>query len=168
VIIGNIIIALYVGRGSKHNSDRDINIVAYDMPDNCKYSSSGLFTGSVSYGDMLTIGYPTEFGNRKVDLNAYHICKYSQSEARIPLLGLETSEMELLAEHLCIKFKGQKIESFEDIPFNGITSSQLFYHLQEWSLRHAGIAKNSTSPYFENWGNMALNKPMNNSKSMFL
>ncbi|WP_286741670.1 hypothetical protein [Pseudoalteromonas sp. UBA2102] len=161
VIIGNIIIALYVGRGSKHNSDRDINIVAYDMPDNCKYSSSGLFTGSVSYGDMLTIGYPTSFGNRKTDLNVYHICKYSQSEARIPLSNLTRDQVLLLAAHLCIKVDEQKFESYKDIPFNNIVSSQLFYHLQEWSLRHTAIVKNSTSPYFENWGNLALNRPMN-------
>lgn len=161
VIIGKIIIAIFVGRGSRHSPNRDLNIVGYTMPDKCKYSEKGFVIGCLSFGDMLTIGYPTEFGNKKLDLNTYHICKYSQGEARIPLFDLKKSETELLAKHLCIKFEGQKIESYEDIPFNGVTSSQLFYHLQEWSLRHSGIAKNSTSPYFENWGNIALSKPMN-------
>ena len=161
VIIGNMTIALFVGRGSKHSSNRDLNIVGYTMPSKCKYSEKDFGIGCVSYGDMLTIGYPTEFGNKKRDLNVYHICKYSHNQARIPLLGLKESNMIQLAQHLCIKFKGQTIETPEDIPFNDITSSQLFYHLQEWSLRHPGIAKNSTSPYFENWGNKALNHPMN-------
>ncbi|WP_199610021.1 hypothetical protein [Flocculibacter collagenilyticus] len=161
VIIGKIIIALFVGRGSRHSSNRDLNIVGYTMPDKCKYSEKDFVIGCVSYGDMLTIGYPTEFGNRKVDINAYHICKYSQSEARIPLLALERNEIELLAKHLCIKLEGQTTETPENIPFNNITSSQLYYHLQEWALRHTAIAKNSTSPYFENWGNIALNRPMN-------
>ncbi len=68
VIIGNIIIALFVGRGSSHSSNRDLNIVGYTMPDKCKYSEKDFGIGCVSYGDMLTIGYPTEVGNKKIGL----------------------------------------------------------------------------------------------------
>jgi hypothetical protein len=163
IILGQMILSLCVGKKSNPDNKRDLYIAGYRQPSRCKHSTKDLVLGGVSFGDVLMLALPQAFGNSKktTDFSSYYICKYSAGEARIPLLDIGENQVKQLAQHLCIEFSGQDYEWLSSGgPFTRITESQLFVHLQEWALRHPQKARNASSPYFEDWGNLALQLPL--------
>ncbi|ATD08287.1 hypothetical protein SIO17_14605 [Pseudoalteromonas piscicida] len=162
VCLDGLVFSLSVGIGYPNSNIRDLVITGYNSPSYCVHRATEYVLGSVSYGDMLKITYPSPLNRRDkdIDLFALHICKYSGGEPRIPLALLSKQVAYNLSEHLLIDFVTEDLSSPFEPYFKKITESELFLHLQEWAIRHPKTARNATSPYFENWGNLALDLPM--------
>ncbi|KID55523.1 hypothetical protein JF50_20155 [Pseudoalteromonas luteoviolacea] len=162
VCLDGLIFSLSVGKGYPNSNVRDLVITGYRSPSYCVHKSTEYALGCVSYGDMLKITYPSPLSRRveDTDLSTLYICKYSAGEPRIPLPLLSREVAYNLSEHLFIDFVTEELSAPLEPYFIKITESELFLHLQEWAIRHPKTARNATSPYFENWGNLALDLPM--------
>lgn len=156
LMFANTLINVFVGR------DKSVNIASKTLPAKClNQAGYKFFTGCVGYGDILCISKPGDFGtHKKYNKEIYHICKYNKNQPRLPLPGLNYGEVLELSRLLSLSVVGVQYQDHKELPWSNIEETLLFKHLQEWSLRNPLLAKKADDTYFENWGEIALSKPL--------
>jgi hypothetical protein len=152
----NTLINVFIGR------DKSINITSKKIPTKCLNQVDHKFsTGCVDYGEILCISKPGDFGtHKKYNKEIYHVCKYDKNQPRLPLPGLNHDEVLELSQLLSLSVTGVQYQDHHGHPWSNVEETLLFKHLQEWSLRNPLLAKKADGTYFENWGGIALSKPL--------